>query len=260
MFLCPKHHFRPYNHFLQSPQKLLLSQPVQPPPSKLRWSRSVSLPNMSQNNSSNSGAHFNSPKTKKSAAPTLQHPNIARAGSPHQRSHSPSSPDTHGASRNGTPRKISGTLRDKGRDLARRLFSPLSSQQGSPTSPPDSPSSVPTHPSAPLSMLIYNPVRPVLVEYLPCHPRFPRQGGVVYLSLSPPDTLASFMERAKNMARRNNQSDLFGMWLRRDDVLSLHACWNQGDRDERIDSMIAGEEEWERVVALMSTRGWMDRL
>lgn len=84
----------------------------------------------------------------------------------------------------------------------------------------------------------------------------------MYLSLSPPDTLASFMERAKNdgIARRNNRSGLFGMWLRRDDVLSLHACWNQGDRDERIDSVIVGEEEWKRVVELMSTRGWMDRL
>ncbi|KAI9049805.1 hypothetical protein LZ554_005956 [Drepanopeziza brunnea f. sp. 'monogermtubi'] len=254
------------------PRNFSYPNQFKPPHQKLRCSRSFSLPNMNPNNASNSGAQLNLPKTRNSIQTSpepdrsqRQRPSIParsprrprpRPASPHQPSHAaPRRKDSSSPQ----PRSRSGRMRSKGREIVRRIFTPTGTSPTAtqPIPLPPSLMSPPPSPPSPASLVVYRPEQPVLVEYLPFRPRFPRRGGVVYLSLAPRDTRASFVERARVDGLRDE--GLFGLRLGRDDVLSLYVCWDQGGRSERIDSEVVGEREWRRVVDLMQCRGWTDR-
>ncbi|KAJ5038033.1 uncharacterized protein L3040_006905 [Drepanopeziza brunnea f. sp. 'multigermtubi'] len=239
------------------PRNFSYPNQFQPPHQKLRCSRSFSLPNMNPNNASNSGAQLNLPKTRNPAliSPEPDRSQTQRPSTPARRPASPHPPRAAAPPRKDSssprPRSRSGRMRSKGRAIVRRIFTPTSptaTQRASLMSPPPSPPS-------PAALGVDRPGQPVLVEYLPLRPRFPRRGAVVYLA--PGDSRASFVERARLDGLRGE--GLFGLRLGRDDGLSLYVCWNQGGRSERVDSEVVGEREWRRVVDLMQVRGWTDR-
>ncbi|KAI6715644.1 exocyst complex component Sec [Marssonina coronariae] len=240
------------------PRNFSYPDQLKPAPNKLRWSRSFSLPNMSFNDSSHPGAFLHPPKTREPAARGEQ-----RASIPERRPSSHAALPTRATDAArirtaGSPSATSPGLRSRVCGLARRIFP--AERPPSPPTPPLSAGRPRASRSVPLALppVLHEPSQAVLVEYLPVCPRLPRRGGVVYLSLEPLDTRVSFIQRARvdglygrSISGRGGRSG--------EDAVRLHVCWNQGSRDERIESCVRSDREFRKAVELMQARGWRDR-
>ncbi|KAL2073587.1 hypothetical protein VTL71DRAFT_10913 [Oculimacula yallundae] len=263
-----------------------------PQPSKLHWSRTVSLPDMNHHPSTHSQpAPLKIPKRRPAKAepqkPRVHSTNIPNPPKRARRNSTPSPDrDRHWSEKGISLRKVSDSLissirsvSGNVRSLSRRLITPPSNQdavsavhqasrppsRNPPSSPQpmfdDSPLIPPRITSIPTSQV------PVLVEYITYH-IIPTQRrytsshsvGVVYLSTSPVDTLEAFSLRARSMAMTRGEDELFLVHPVVDNViLGLWVCWNQGSRYDDVESRVVGEEEFKRVVQLMAVRGWKDR-